>query len=223
LTKALLLACYGGGGKVASVRIILVFLAAMSLAQCASRGGEDAFRAGQSDRAYVIIGVAEAADMRDPVFAMLWRRLDDEGRFTEYDDSRAIEARTNSGQSVRVRGIPGEFAMGEVRPGIYALDSVFAALREQSVSYFAQGVVIGPERPAFEVRAGEAIYLGIWQLSIDGASAKTQLWRLDEADMRAVLEQSDAAVGDVQLRATALRAVPCTPRQLNNMSQRQIC
>ena len=26
------------------------------------------------------------------------------------------------------------------------------------------GVIAGPERPAFEVRPGEAVYLGIWQV-----------------------------------------------------------
>ena len=31
---------------------------------------------------------------------------------------------------MRVRGIPGEFTHAEVEPGIYALDSVFALIRD---------------------------------------------------------------------------------------------
>ena len=114
--------------------------------------------------------------------------------------------------------------MARVEPGIYALDSVFAVLREDNLDYIAQGVIAGAERPAFEVRAGEAIYLGIWELDIEGVSAVTRPWRLEAGDLRAVVRAGEAIVGVAQLRETHTRAVACEPHQLNsNMSLRLVC
>jgi hypothetical protein len=204
------------------VRFLFVIVSALILAQCAS--SEDRrFRVGDSASAFVIIGVAETSDSRAPRYAMLWRLLDSAGAFTSYDDSRIIEARTNAGSSVRIRGVPGEFLLLQVQPGAYALDSVFAVLREGQLDYIAQGVIAGPERPAFAVRPGEAVYLGIWELDIDGAEAVSQLWRLDSGDLRAVVRASEEVVGDVRLRETHIRDVPCAPHRVSNMSQRLVC
>ena len=204
------------------MRFLFVFVSALLLAQCAS--SEDRrFRVGASASAFVIIGVAETSDSRAPHYTMLWRLLDSAGAFTSYDDSRIIEARTNAGSSVRVRGVPGEFALVQVQPGIYALDSVFAVLREGQLDYIAQGVLTGPDRPAFEVRPGEAVYLGIWEMNLEGAEAVGRLWRLDGDDLRAAVRASDEVVGDVRLRETHIRAVSCARHRVSNMSQRQVC
>ena len=128
-------------------------------------------------------------------------------------DPQAVEAGRQSG----------EFAVAEVEPGTYALDSVFAVLRENGLIYYAQGVVTGPSRPSFEVRAGEAVYLGIWETRLSQGAAETRLWRLSEDDMDAVVRAARATSGEVRLRDTNPREVPCQPRQLNNMSQRQVC
>jgi hypothetical protein len=203
------------------VRLLLVILAAGFLAQCAS--GLDA-REVDGDRALVIIGVAETADHRDPRYALLWRLVGEGARFTDYDDTRTFDAQTHSDDSVRVDGIPGEFEIFSVRPGIYALDGAFATLREQGVTYFAQGVIEHPQRPSFEARAGEAVYLGIWQLDIDGANAVTRVWRLDPADLEAARAAAPRRIPDqVALRETAPMAVACAPRRINQMTPRQIC
>ena len=204
------------------MRLLFVFVSALLLAQCAS-SDDRRFRVGESAPAFVIIGVAETSDSRAPHYTMLWRRLDGDGAFTSYDDSRIIEPRTNSDSSIRVRGVPGEFLLREVQPGAYALDSVFAVLREGQLDYIAQGVLTGATRPAFEVRSGEAIYLGIWEMNLEGAEAVGRLWRLDGGDLRAVVRASDEIVGDVRLRETRARAVPCTPNRVSNMSQRLVC
>ncbi len=203
------------------VRFLLAITFCLVLAQCA--GDEDArVQTGQSRSAVAIIGVAESSDERDPSFSLLWRKLDEQGRFTEYDDGRVVDARTNSGNSIRIDGIPGEFVVVEIEPGVYALDSTFAILREDRINYFAQGVVTGPERPAFEVGPGEAVYLGIWELNLDALQrAQARLWRLDQADMRAV--EAAAARSQLRLRETHARAVACTPHRLGNNSQRQVC
>lgn len=207
----------------ASVRFVFVILATLLVAQCASKPEDNRFRVGESARGYVIIGVAESADEREPAYAMLWRLLDPAGNFTSYDDSRAVEARTNANDTLRLDGVPGEFAMGEVQPGIYALDSVFAVLREERLAYYAQGVVVGPERPTFEVRPGEAVYLGIWEMRVEGANAATRLWRLSEADLGRVTQAARTTIGAVRVRETQIRSVPCAPHRLGNMSQRQVC
>ncbi len=205
------------------MRFVFVILATLLVAQCASKPEDGRFRVGESARGYVILGVAESADEREPAYAMLWRLLDPAGHFTPYDDARAVEARTNSNDTLRLDGIPGEFAMGEVQPGVYALDSVFAVLREERLAYYAQGVVTGPERPTFEVRPGEAVYLGIWEMRVEGANAGARLWRLSEADLGRVTQAARTTIGAVRLRETQTRAVPCAPHRLNNMSQRQVC
>lgn len=205
------------------VRFIFVIVAALMVAQCASEPEDSRFHVGASPRGYVIIGAAESADEREPAYAMLWRRLDGSGHFTEYSDARAIEARTNANNTLRIDGIPGEFAMGEVEPGVYALDSVFAVLNEERVAYYAQGVVTGPERPSFEVRPGEAVYLGIWEMRVEGAYATTRLWRADAADLGRVIQAAQTTIGEVRLLAPETRSVPCAPHRLNNMSLRQVC
>jgi hypothetical protein len=205
------------------MRRFFAILACLALAQCAS-SGDDGFVVGRSENAFVIIGVAESADNREAHYTMLWRQLDGAGGFTEHDGRTAFEAETNDGSSVRVRGIPGEFALLEVEPGAYALDSVFAVISENRVNYFANGVVQGPERPAFEVRPGEAIYLGIWQMDIDEVTAVARPWRLNEDDLRRVLRESGELGGqEVRVRQTHTRAVLCAPHRLNSRSRREVC
>jgi hypothetical protein len=198
-----------------------VILAAGLLAQCASgRAAPEV----DGDRALVIIGVAETSDHRDPRYALLWRLVAEDGRFSDFDDTRSFDARTHSDDSVRIEGIPGEFEVFSVRPGVYALDGAFATLREQGVTYFAQGVIEHPQRPSFEVRRGEAVYLGIWQLDIDGAIAVTRVWRLDRADLDAVRAAAPRSIpADVALRETSPMAIACAPRRINQMTPRQIC
>jgi hypothetical protein len=204
------------------MRFLIPVLGALALAHCAT--AEDArFRVGASERAFVIIGVAEASENREARYTLLWRRLDGGGAFEELDRRTAFEAQTNEGDTVRVRGIPGEFEMVEVAPGVYGLDSVFAVIRADRVNYVADGVILGPERPAFEVRPGEAVYLGIWQVDIEDVRAVTQPWRLEESDLRAVLSHSDEVLGQVRIRATHTRSVPCAPHAMNSRTRRQVC
>jgi hypothetical protein len=205
------------------MRLLWAVLGALLVAQCATSEEDKRFRVGDSPRGFIIMGVAESGANTAPNYTMLWRRVDPAGGFTRYDDANKFEPHTRSGDSVRVRGIPGEFAMAEVEPGVYALDSVFAVIRDQNVNYSANGVIAGPQRPTFEVRPGEAVYLGIWELNIVDTTAVGHLWRLDPADMRAVLHQANTVVGDARLRQTNMSAVPCAPRRLSANSQRQIC
>ena len=204
------------------MRILFLILATLALAQCASTG-DSGPRVSESERARVIIGVAKSADGQEARYALLWRQLDPSGAFASYDGRTVFEVQTNQGHTVRVQGIPGEFELLQVDPGVYALDSVFGVIRTNRVDYVAEGVVAGPERPTFEVRAGEAIYLGIWEASIEEARAVVRPWRLDQADLRAVLRNSDWAVGEVRVRETHTRSVACEPRQLNPRSRRQVC
>jgi hypothetical protein len=220
--SARVLAWYAKAGKAGAMRFVVLILGVLALAQCAT-SEDDRFRVGQSENAFVIIGVAEAPGNREARYTLLWRLLDSSGRFTEYDGRTTFEAQTNEGDTVRVRGIPGEFEMLKVEPGVYALDSVFALIRDDHVNYVADGVIAGPERPAFEVRPGEAVYLGIWQVDITDAQAHTRPWRLAESDLRAVLGNSDEIAGHVRIRETHMRSVPCAPRQLNTRSRRQVC
>lgn len=170
----------------------------------------------------VIIGVAKTYDNRDPRYSLLWRQLGADGAFLDYDDTRSINVETNSGGSIQVQGIPGEFRVFSVSPGVYALDGAFATLREGGLSYFAQGVVERPERPSFEVRAGDAVFLGIWEMNIDGAHAVTRLWRLDEADRDAVVRAARIRQEVQMLSATSVE-VQCAPHRMSGMSPRQIC
>lgn len=203
------------------MRLVFRILGALLLAQCAS--SEDTrFRVGQSARAMVVMGLAEAADTRQPRYTMLWRRLDAEGAFLRPERNTAFEVETNRGDTIRVRGIPGEFTVAEVEPGAYALDSVFAVLSERGVNYIAQGVIEGPTRPAFEVRAGEAIYLGIWEARNDGFRASVRPWRLSAGDLQQVARDVEI-VGAISLREAQTREVACTPHRINSRSQRQIC
>ena len=201
------------------MRALFLLLALLVLPQCAS--GAD--QAPEPPATWVIIGVAKSSANRGPVYTMLWRRMDAQGHFTDYDDARAFQAQTNAGNTVRVRGIPGEFAVLRIQPGTYALDSVFAQLREDNLNYIAQGVIETPQRPAFEIREGETIYLGIWEMDIDGANAVTRLWRLEEDDARAVVRGSTRPIGPVRLRETHPMSAPCRPHAMSNYTQRQIC
>ena len=206
-----------------SMRLLWAVLGALLVAQCASSREDRRFRVGESPRAFVVIGVAEAGTNTSPRYTMLWRRLESNGAFTRLDGDTAFEVHTHDGDAVRVRGIPGEFAMADIEPGVYALDSVFAVIRDRRVDYSANGVIVGPERPTFEVRPGEAVYLGIWQMDLEDVTAVTRPWRLDQADADAVLVQADAVAGSARLRQTYTRAVPCRPHRLHPRSQREVC
>ena len=205
------------------MRFAVLILGALALASCAT-SDDDRFQVGASEKSFVIIGVAEASDSREARYTLLWRQLDAAGAFTEHSGRTAFEAQTNEGDTVRVRGIPGEFEMLEVEPGVYALDSVFGVIRDDRVDYVADGVIIGPDRPSFEVRPGEAVYLGIWQAEIAEVRAVTRPWRLEESDLRAVLNAADDEVrGHVRIRETRTRSVVCAPHRLNSRSRRQVC
>jgi hypothetical protein len=205
------------------MRFAVLILGMLALAACAT-SEDDRFRVGESEKSFVIIGVAEASESREARYTLLWRQLDAAGAFTEVNGRTTFEAQTNEGDTVRVRGIPGEFEMLEVEPGVYALDSVFGIIRDDRVNYVAEGVIAGPERPSFEVRPGEAIYLGIWQTDIEDITAVARPWRLAESDLRAVLNSADDEVrGHVRIRETRTRSVACAPHQLNSRSRRQVC
>lgn len=204
------------------MRLIFAFASMLFLAQCATRDG-NRFQVGQSERAFVIIGVAKAETNTAPRYAMLWRRLDQDGQFLDLEGDTSFYAETNERRSVRVRGVPGEFIVVETEPGVYALDSVFAIIHDSRVNYSANGVIVGPERPSFEIRAGEAVYLGIWQLNLDDVTATAQSWRLERRDLDAVLRRADPVAGNVTLREVQTRAVACVPHRLNTRSLRQVC
>lgn len=197
------------------MRLLVVAFAVLALCQCAS--------ARESERAIVIVGLAEAPDNTEPTYTMLWRKVDEgSGRFADHGGRRMVEFTTHSGGTLRVQGLPGEFEVARVEPGAYALDGVFATLREGAVTYTAQGSIIGPERPGFRARPGEVIYLGIWQAGLDGHLAVVRPWRLDEADLRAVASAAGID-GVVRLRATEAVEVPCEPRRMHPALARQIC
>ncbi|MGQ0534097.1 MAG: hypothetical protein ACT4OF_15610 [Caulobacteraceae bacterium] len=204
------------------MRLVFAILASLILAQCATPE-DKRFRVGEAPGAYVIIGVAKSAANTSPLYTVLWRRVGPDGQFMRYGARTIFEARTRSGDSVQIPGIPGEFVMSEIEPGEYALDSVFALIRDGRVNYVANGVVQGPERPAFEVRPGEAIYIGIWQTNIEDVVAVTRPWRLDQSDLDAVLRATDPVIGPVRMVETHTRSVPCAPYRINNTSQRQVC
>jgi len=204
------------------MRRTVAILACVLLAQCALPGGKR-FRAGDEERSYVIIGIAEAAENTSPQYSVLWRRLDADGNFMRYGRRRLLEAHSKSGDNKQVPGIPGEFVFAEVAPGTYALDSVFALIEDGRVNYTANGLIRGPERPSFEVRPGEAIYLGIWQVNLVDAAAVVRPWRLEQSDLDAVLREADPVIGPVRMVETQTRAVPCVPYRLNTVSTRQVC
>lgn len=204
------------------MRFLLAILT-LSLVACASSDSDDRFRVGVSPRSFVIIGVAEAAANTSASYEVLWRRLDAAGGFEPLDDDTLLMAETNKRSAIRIRGIPGEFTLREVEPGTYALDSVFGVIRDERVNYIAQGLIEGPERPAFDVRPGEAVFLGIWQVDLDDVTAVARPWRLSEEDLRAVLDHQENVRGDVRMRETYTRAVACTPRRMNNRTQRRVC
>jgi hypothetical protein len=206
----------------ARMRVVMAIVACLVVAQCASPDNKR-FRVGETRAAYVIMGVAEAPDNTSPSYTVLWRRLDQGGNFMRYGARRIFEVRSESGDGVQVRGIPGEFILSKVEPGTYALDSAFALIRDGRVNYSANGVIHGPERPTFEVRPGEAIYLGVWEANLVDATAVVRPWRLEQSDLDAVLRETDSVNGPVRMVEPQTRAVPCTPYRLNTSSQRQVC
>ncbi len=207
------------------MRRLLAIAAALLLAQCATRPGEDhRFRVGQEPQGMVFMGLAEATGATSPIYTMLWRRIDPAtGAFMPLNAQTNFEARTDDGGSIRIDGIPGEFEFARLTPGTYGLDSVYALIPAGHVNYFAQGIIVGPDRPTFDIRAGEAIYLGIWQMNLNDTTAVTQLWRLDARDGEAATRRANQTIGNVVLRETGSRAVQCSPHRLNTISQRQVC
>lgn len=204
------------------MRLVFAILAAVALASCITPD-DDRFHVGRSDKAFVIIGLAESAENTSARYSLLWRMIDGDG-FADFDERYFFQPETNTRESIRVRGVPGEFLVFEVRPGAYALDGVFAIIRDDGVNYVADGLIEGPTRPSFEVGAGEAVYLGIWQSNIEDVRAVAQLWRLDDADLRAALNSVDElVVGPVRLRETRERTVACAPQRVSRLSQRRIC
>ncbi len=204
------------------MRGVIAILACALLAQCALPG-DKRFRTGSDDKAYVIIGIAEAPENTSPRYSVLWRRLDAEGNFMRYGARRIFEARSESGDNVQTPGIPGEFVLAEVAPGTYALDSTFALIEDGRVNYSANGLVRGPERPSFDVRPGEAIYIGIWQTNLVDAAAVVRPWRLEQGDLDALLREANPVIGPVRMVETQMRTVPCAPYRLNAVSTRQVC
>jgi hypothetical protein len=203
---------------------LLAIAATLVLAQCATPSHDSRFRVGAEQQGFAFIGIAEATGSTSPVYTMLWRRLDPAtGAFLPDAAGANFEVRTDVGNSIRIPGTPGEFESARLTPGVYALDSVFALIPSGNVNYFAPGVIVGPDRPTFEVRAGEAIYLGIWQVTLNDTNAVTRLWRLDPRDANAVVGRANQTIGGVVLRETGSRAVQCSPHRLNTISQRQIC
>jgi hypothetical protein len=197
------------------MRFAFVIAAMLALCQCAS--------APERARPIVILGVAEAPDQMAPDYTMLWRKVDPKtGAFESRGGARMIEFTTSSSGAIRVDGMPGEFEVRRVEPGLYALDGVYAQLREGAVTYTAQGSIRGPERPAFEARRGEVIYLGIWQVSLDNELAVVRPWRLSQDDIRAVARAADLEAR-VLLRETHVVSVPCTPRRMHPSLAREIC
>jgi hypothetical protein len=205
------------------MRALLVLLATLVLAQCASAQKETRPAPEPTPVGYVLIGVAESAANTPPEYVMLWRKVDPvTGAFAPLGGRTAMEVHTNDGNSVRVHGIPGEFEHAQLEPGVYALDSVFAILHDARVNYFAQGLIAGPERPSFHVDAGEAIFIGVWEVNLDEAAATAHLWRLDQGDARAFLHSSGEGRA-LTLRETQPLSVPCTPHRISDLSQRQVC
>jgi hypothetical protein len=208
------------------MRTLTAILGTLALAGCATTPQQDnRFQVGAEPEGLVMIGVAENAAHTQPEYFMLWRKVDPvTGEFAAINGHTAFEAHTNDNNSTRVRGIPGEFEAKQLEPGVYALDSVFAILHDERVNYFAQGLVTGPQRPSFQLEAGQAVYLGIWELTIHEEYADGHLWRLDGADMNAAETAANAVNGEIIVTPTELRSVPCdAPHRLSNLSQRQVC
>jgi hypothetical protein len=222
LARLVLAWCARGCKAGQRMRLVLALMACLLLAQCATPG-DRRFRVGESDDAYVIIGIAERDRNTLPNYKVLWRKLDEDGGFRAFLVNRYFEAATNERDSIRVEGVPGEFTMTDIEPGTYALDSVYAMIPSGRVIYIANGLIEGPERPSFTVRAGEAVYLGIWEVNIEESAAVVRPWRLEADDLRAVLEAADPVRGGVALRETEIVSAPCVPHRLSNTSERQVC
>src|SRR5690242_4764876 len=206
------------------MRRLLAIAATLLLGQCATPGEDHRFRVGQEQEGMAFIGLAEATGATTPIYTMLWRRIDPAtGAFMALNAGTSFETRTDDGGSIRIDGVPGEFEYSRLAPGAYALDGVYALIPAGHVNYYASGIIVGPDRPTFELRAGEAIYLGIWQVSLNDTTAVTQLWRLDPRDADAVTRRANQTIGAVTLRETGSRAVQCAPHRLSSITQRQVC
>ncbi len=124
----------------------------------------------------------------------------------------------------RVRGIPASSPSLEVEPGVYALDSVFAAYpRRPGELRRATASSPGRSAPVFEVRPGEAIYLGIWQMDLEEVTAVTRPWRSSRSRRRGGDARCRRCKRSDDARRTRTQAVACEPHQLGALSQRQIC
>jgi|GEM_PF-1475240 len=206
------------------MRTLGAIFGTLALAGCVTQQHDNRFQVGAAPDGLVMIGVADNAAHTQPEYFMLWRKVDAAtGAFAPLNGRTSFEAHTNDNNSVRLRGVPGEFESKQLEPGVYALDSIFAILHDQHVNYFAQGLVTGPERPSFQLSAGEAVYLGIWELTIKEEYADGHLWRLDAADMNAAARAANVTNGALTLRQTETRSVTCTPTRLSDLSERQVC
>jgi hypothetical protein len=206
------------------MRRVLAIAATLGLAQCATPGQDHRFHVGAEQQGMAFIGLAEATGATTPIYTMLWRRIDPAtGLFAPLGHGNDFETRTDEGGSIRIEGTPGEFEYARMNPGTYGLDSVFALIPSGNVNYVAPGIIVGPDRPSFEIRAGEAIYLGIWQVNLNETTAVTQLWRLDPRDAEAVTHLANQTVGNVVLRETGSRSVGCSPHRLSSITARQVC
>ena len=206
------------------MRALLALMAVAAMGGCVTPEKDPRFQLGQEPEGFVMIGVAESAANTSPDYIMLWRKIDPvTDGFAPVGGHTVFEVHTNDGGSIRVRGIPGEFEYRRLEPGTYALDSVYAILHDRRVNYFAQGMVTGPERPSFHVGAGEAVYLGIWEMNLNETVATGQLWRLDQTDLDAAAHAANAVNGAITLQAAQTISAPCTPHRLSDRSQRQVC
>src|SRR5262249_15153757 len=134
------------------MRRLLAIAATLTLAQCATPGEDHRFHVGQEQQGMAFIGLAEATGATSPVYTMLWRRIDPAaGAFMPLSGETSFETHTDDGGSVRIDGIPGEFEYARLTPGTYALDGVYALIPAGHVNYFASGIVVGPDRPTFEI------------------------------------------------------------------------
>jgi hypothetical protein len=58
---------------------------------------------------------------------------------------------------------------------------------------------------------------------LEETNAVAHMWRLDENDLRPVLNQAHPTYGGVRVREVGTRAVQCSPHRRNAVSQRQAC
>ena len=78
------------------MRLLFAMAAALMVAQCATPE-DKRFRVGDAANGFVVIGVAEAQSNTSPIYTWLWRRLDANGAFLDYDGDPIFEPRTHGG------------------------------------------------------------------------------------------------------------------------------